>query len=137
MYGIDVDYSRVSKITDRLLTIIREWHERPLQSVYAHLILDAIHYSVRDNGVVMKKTIYVIIGTDMEGHKDILGIWLGSSESSKYRLSVLNGLKNRGVKDVLISSVDGLSGFVEVITSAFHNTKKKSKDALSSKYAVQ
>lgn len=84
MYGIDVDDGRVSKITDKLLPVIREWHERPLQAVYAHLILDAVHYSVRDNGSVVKKAAYVIIGTDLEGHKDVLGIWIGASESSKY-----------------------------------------------------
>jgi transposase-like protein len=123
MYGIDVDDGRVSKITDKLLPLIREWQERPLQSVYVHLVLDAVHYSVRDNGTVIKKAAYVIIGKDLEGQKDVLGIWLGANESSKYWLSVLNGLKNRGVKDVLIASVDGLSGFSEAISAAFPDTE--------------
>lgn len=123
MYGIDVDDGRVSKITDKLLPVIREWHERPLQAVYAHLILDAVHYSVRDNGSVVKKAAYVIIGTDLECHKDVLGIWIGASESSKYWLAVLNGLKNRGVRDILIASVDGLTGFVEAINTAFPDTE--------------
>ena len=108
MYGIDVDDSRVSKITDKILPLIKEWQERPLQSVYAMMILDAVHYSVRDNGIVTKKAAYVAIGTDLDGKKDVLGIWLGASESSKYWLSVLNGLKSRGVQDILIASVDGL-----------------------------
>lgn len=96
MYGIDVDDSRVSKITDKVLPLVREWQERPLQSVYAMLMLDAIHYCVRDNGIVVKKAAYIAIGTDLEGRKDVLGIWVGATESSKYWLNVLNGLKNRG-----------------------------------------
>lgn len=123
MYGIDVDDSRVSKITDKILPLIKEWQERPLQSVYAMVILDAVHYNVRDNGIVTKKAAYVAIGTDLDGKKDVLGIWLGASESSKYWLSVLNGLKNRGVQDILIASVDGLSGFVEAINVAYPRTE--------------
>lgn len=88
MYGINVDDSRVSKITDKILPMIKEWQERPLQSVYAMVILDAIHYNVRDNGIVTKKAAYVAIGTDLEGRKDVLGIWLGTNESAKYWLSV-------------------------------------------------
>ena len=87
------------------------------------LVLDAICYNVRDNGVVVKKAAYVAIGTDLEGRKDVLGIWLGAAESSKYRLSVLNGLKSRGVRDILIASVDGLQGFVEAINAAFPKTE--------------
>lgn len=123
MYGINVDDSRVSKITDKILPLIKEWQERPLQSVYAMVILDAIHYNVRDNGIVTKKAAYVAIGTDLEGQKDVLGIWLGANESAKYWLSVLNGLKNRGVSDILIASVDGLTGFVEAINTAFPKTE--------------
>lgn len=123
MYGIEVDDSRVSKITDKLLPVIREWQERPLQSVYAMVILDAVHYSVRENGIVTKKAAYVAIGTDLDGKKDVLGIWLGAHESAKYWLNVLTGLKNRGVKDILIASVDGLSGFVEAIHVAFPQTE--------------
>ena len=123
MYGINVDDSRVSKITDKVLPLIKEWQERPLQSVYAMVILDAIHYNVRDNGIVTKKAAYVAIGTDLDGKKDVLGIWLGTNESSKYWLSVLNGLKSRGVSDILIASVDGLSGFVEAIKTAFPQTE--------------
>lgn len=123
MYGIEVDDSRVSKITDKLLPVIREWQERPLQSVYAMVILDAVHYSVRENGIVIKKAAYVAIGTDLDGKKDVLGIWLGVTESSKYWLNVLTGLKNRGVKDILIASVDGLAGFVDAIHAAYPNTE--------------
>ena len=123
MYGIDVDDSRVSKITDKILPLIKEWQERPLQSIYAMVILDAVHYNVRENGIVTKKAAYVAIGTDLDGQKDVLGIWLGASESSKYWLSVLNGLKSRGVQDILIASVDGLVGFVQAINAAFPQTE--------------
>ena len=123
MYGINVDDSRVSKITDKILPMIREWQERPLQSVYAMVVLDAIHYSVREDGHVTKKAAYVVIGTDLDGMKEVLGIWLGASESSRYWLTVFNELKNRGVEDILIASVDGLTGFVEAINTAFPKTE--------------
>ena len=123
MYGINVDDSRVSKITDKILPMIREWQERPLQSVYAMVVLDAIHYSVREDGHVTKKAAYVAIGTGLDGMKEVLGIWLGASESSRYWLTVFNELKNRGVEDILIASVDGLTGFVEAINTAFPKTE--------------
>lgn len=123
MYGIEIDDTKVSRITDKILPLIKEWQERPLQSIYAMLILDAIHYKVRNEGVVVKKAAYIAIGTDLEGKKDVLGIWLGATESSKYWLSVLNGLKNRGVEDILIASIDGLSGFVEAINVAYPKTE--------------
>ena len=123
MYGINVDDSRVSKITDKILPVIREWQERPLQSVYAMVVLDAIHYSVREDGHVTKKAAYVAIGTGLDGMKEVLGIWLGTSESSRYWLTVFNELKNRGVEDILIASVDGLTGFVEAINTAFPKTE--------------
>lgn len=123
MYGIEVDATRVSKITDKLLPLIREWQNRPLESVYAMVVLDAIHYKVREEGTVVKKAVYIAIGTDMEGKKDVLGLWVGATESSKYWLGVLNGLKNRGVQDILIISVDGLTGFPEAIAVAYPKTE--------------
>ena len=123
MYGIEVDSTRVSKITDKLLPIIREWQNRPLESVYAMVILDAIYYKVREEGVVVKKAVYIAVGTDLDGRKDVLGLWVGAAESSKYWLNVLNGLKNRGVSDILIISVDGLTGFAEAITAAYPKTE--------------
>jgi putative transposase len=123
MYGIEVDATRVSKITDKLIPMIREWQNRPLESVYAMVLLDAIHYKVREEGVVVKKAVYIAIGTDLEGKKDVLGLWVGATESSKYWLGVLNGLKNRGVQDILIISVDGLSGFSEAIAVAYPQTE--------------
>lgn len=123
MYGIEVDATRVSKITDKLLPMIREWQNRPLESVYSMVLLDAIHYKVREEGVVVKKAVYIAIGTDLEGKKDVLGLWVGATESSKYWLGVLNGLKNRGVQDILIISVDGLAGFSEAIAVAYPQTE--------------
>jgi len=123
MYGIEVDATRVSKITDKLLPMIREWQNRPLESVYSMVLLDAIHYKVREEGVVVKKAVYIAIGTDLEGKKDVLGLWIGATESSKYWLGVLNGLKNRGVQDILIISVDGLTGFSEAIAVAYPQTE--------------
>jgi transposase-like protein len=123
MYGIEVDATRVSKITDKLLPMIREWQNRPLESVYSMVLLDAIHYKVREEGVVVKKAVYIAIGTDLEGKKDVLGLWVGATESSKYWLGLLNGLKNRGVQDILIISVDGLTGFSEAIAVAYPQTE--------------
>jgi transposase-like protein len=123
MYGIEVDATRVTKITDKLLPIIREWQNRPLESVYAMVVLDAIHYKVREDGIVIKKAVYIAVGTDMEGRKDVLGLWVGATESSKYWLNVLSGLKNRGVSDILIASVDGLTGFIEAISVAYPKTE--------------
>lgn len=123
MYGIEVDATRVSKITDKILPVIREWQNRPLESVYAMVMLDAIHYKVREDGIVVKKAVYIGIGTDLEGKKDVLGIWIGATESAKYWLSVLNGLKKRGVNDILIVSVDGLTGFSEAIAAAYPRTE--------------
>ncbi|MCL2060756.1 MAG: IS256 family transposase [Oscillospiraceae bacterium] len=123
MYGIEVDATRVTKITDKLLPMIREWQNRPLESVYAMVMLDAIHYKVREDGAVAKKAVYIAVGTDMEGRKDVLGLWVGATESSKYWLGVLSGLKNRGVTDILIASVDGLAGFIEAIAVAYPKTE--------------
>jgi len=123
IYGIDIDDTKVSRITDKILPVLREWQERPLESVYAMVMLDALHIKVREDGCVVKKAVYIAIGTDMDGRKDVLGIWLGATEGAKYWLGVLNGLKNRGVEDILIASVDGLKGFVEAIGVAFPNTE--------------
>ena len=122
MYGIEVDASRVSRITDKLLPMIREWQNRPLESVYAMVMLDAIHYKVREEGAVVRKAVYIGIGTDLEGRKDVLGLWVGATESAKYWLGVLTGLKNRGVEDILIASVDGLTGFSEAIAAVYPRT---------------
>lgn len=123
MYGIMVDATRVSRITDKILPLIREWQNRPLETCYAHVVLDAIHYKVREEGTVVKKAVYIAIGTDMAGMKEVLGLWIGETESSKYWLGVLNGLKARGVEHILIISVDGLNGFTEAIEAVYPKTE--------------
>lgn len=119
IYGFEVSESLVSDITDKLIPQIEEWQSRPLSSVYPIVFIDAIHYSVKDEGVVKKLAAYVILGINNEGYKDVLGIYIGQNESSKYWLSILNGLKNRGVEDILIVCADGLSGIKESIAAAF------------------
>ena len=123
LYGIDVSSSMISKITDKIIPEIREWQSRQLEDVYPIVFMDAIHYSVRKDGVVVKKAVYLAIGIDKEGRKEVLGFWIGENESSKYWLNVLNELKNRGVQDILIMSVDNLKGFSEAIFSVFPKTE--------------
>jgi len=123
IYGIEVDATRVTKITDKLLPMIREWQNRPLESTYAMVMLDAIHYKVREEGIVVKKAVYIAIGTGIDGMKDVLGLWVGATEGAKYWLNVLTGLKNRGVIDILIASVDGLTGFEEAIAAIYPKTE--------------
>ena len=123
IYGFEVSEGMVSDITDRLLPEIEEWQNRPLDEVYPILYIDAIHYSVRDNGMIRKLAAYVILGINHEGKKEVLTIQVGENESSKYWLTVLNELKNRGVKDILIVCVDGLTGIKEAINAAFPKTE--------------
>lgn len=123
LYGIEVDATRVSRITDKIMPVVREWQNRPLEACYAHVVLDAIHYKVREEGHVVKKAVYIAIGIDLAGMKDVLGLWIGETESSKYWLGVLNGLKNRGVADILIISVDGLTGFSDAIEAVYPKTE--------------
>ena len=113
----------ISDVTDKILPEIEEWQNRPLSEIYPVLFIDAIHYSVRDNGVIRKLAAYVIWGINLEGHKEVLTIEVGENESSKYWLSVLNNLKNRGVRDIMIICADGLTGIKEAISAAFPNTE--------------
>ena len=115
LYGIEVSNSTISRITDKVLPLIKEWQERPLEEVYAMVYLDAIHFHVRSEGRIVKKAVYIALGIDMEGKRDVLGMYVGENESAKFWLTVLNGLKNRGVKDILIACIDGLTGFPQAI----------------------
>jgi len=123
LYGIDVSPSTISKITDKIIPEIREWQSRQLDDVYPVVFMDAIHYSVRKEGIVVKKAVYLAIGIDREGRKEVMGFWIGENESSKYWLNILNELRNRGVQDILIMSVDNLKGFSEAISSVFSKTE--------------
>ena len=119
IYGISVSDSTVSRITDKILPVAKEWQQRPLESIYAVVFLDAIHYHVRSEGQIVKKAVYIAIGVNLDGRKDVLGMWVGENESAKFWATVLNGLKNRGVEDIMIVSVDGLSGFGDAIHAVF------------------
>ena len=123
IYGFETSEGFISDVTDKILPQIEDWQNRPLNEVYPILYIDAIHYSVRDNGVIRKLAAYVILGINTEGKKEVLSITVGDNESSKYWLSVLNELKNRGVKDILIICADGLSGIKEAIAAAFPKTE--------------
>lgn len=111
--------STISRITDKILPIVREWQERPLEEIYAVVFMDAIHYHVRHEGRIVKRAVYIAIGIDMTGRKDVLGMYVGENESAKFWLSIMNGLKNRGVEDILIACVDGLTGFLQAIEAVF------------------
>ena len=123
LYGIDASPTLISNITNKLMPIIKEWQNRPLHSIYAVVFMDAIHFNVKQDGMITKKAAYVTVGIDLDGKKDVLGIWIGENESSKFWLSVLNEIKNRGVQDILIISVDNLKGFSEAIAACYPETK--------------
>ena len=122
IYGFGISESMVSKITNKILPTIEEWQNRPLEKVYPFVFLDAIHYHVRENNIVVKKAVYIALGYNTEGYKEILGM-VGENESSKYWLLVLNQLKERGLEDILIVSTDNLSGFSQAIESVYPKTE--------------
>jgi transposase-like protein len=123
LYGIEVSPTLISNVTNRIMPLIRDWQARPLQRAYAVVFLDAIHYKVKQEGHIVNKAVYLVIGIDFDGNKDVLGMWVGEHETSKFWLTVLNELKNRGVEDILICSVDNLTGFSDAITACFPNTE--------------
>lgn len=119
LYGVDVSATFISDVTDKILPLVRQWQNRPLCEVYAVVFLDAIHYKVRCEGQITSKAAYMAIGIDLEGNKDVLGMWVGEAESAKFWLGVLNELKNRGTRDILIVCTDNLTGFSEAIKAAY------------------
>ena len=123
IYGFEVSEGMVSDITDKLLPEIENWQNRPLSAVYPVIFIDAVHFSVRDDGIIRKLDAYIVLGINDEGKKEVLAIEVGENESSKYWLSVLNCLKNRGVQDILVLCADGLSGIKEAITAAYPSTE--------------
>lgn len=123
IYGIEVSDTTVSRITDKILPLAKEWQQRPLEAVYAVVFLDAIHYHVRSEGQIVKKAVYIAIGVDLDGKKDVLGMWIGENESAKFWATVLNGLKNRGVEDIFIACTDNLTGFSNAIEAVFPRTE--------------
>ncbi|PHJ37770.1 transposase Mu [Desulforamulus profundi] len=123
IYGIEVSAAMVSKVTDKILPMIAEWQARPLDRVYPVVFLDAIHFKVRKDNRIVNKAAYSVLAINMNGQKEILGIWIGEHESASFWLGVCNDLKNRGVEDILIACKDGLSGFSEAINAVFPRTR--------------
>ena len=119
MYGADVSATLISKVTDAVLEQVVEWQSRPLDAVYPIVYLDCIVVKIRQDKQVINKAIYLALGVNMEGHKELLGLWLSENEGAKFWLNVLTELQNRGVKDILIACVDGLKGFPYAISTAF------------------
>lgn len=119
LYGVDMSPALISNITDKVMELALEWQGRPLQAVYPIVFFDAIHYKVKENGKVVSKASYTCLGIDIEGKKDVLGIWVGESEGAKFWLRVCTELQNRGVKDILIACIDGLKGLPDAIKVAF------------------
>ena len=119
LYGIELSAEMVSKITDRILPEIKEWQSRPLNPIYPFVFMDCIHYKVREEGRILSRAAYVVLGVTTEGYKEILSITVGANETSKFWLGMLNDLKNRGVQDVLFFCVDGLPGFKDAIQAVY------------------
>ena len=119
LYDVEISDGLVSKIVEKVTPEINAWQNRPLESVYPFVFMDAIHYKVKENHQYITKAAYVVLGIQLDGRKDILGVWIGEHESAKFWLSLMNDLKNRGIKDVYVFCVDGLTGFREAINTAF------------------
>jgi putative transposase len=122
LYGIEISPTFISNFTNKIIPLIKEWQNRPLQGVYAVVFLDAIHFKVKQDGAIVNKAAYMVIGIDLDGNKDVLGMWIGENESAKFWLSVLNDLKNRGVQDILMICVDNLTGFSQAIQACYTKT---------------
>jgi len=123
LYGIGVSSATINAVTDKVIPRLKEWQQRPLESHYPFVWLDAIHYKVRESGTYRGKAVYTVLGLKLDGTKEILGLYLSESEGANFWLSILTDISNRGVKDILIASVDGLSGFPDAINSIFPDTE--------------
>lgn len=123
IYGYQVSDSSITRITDKILPLVKEWQTRPLEAIYPIVFMDAIHYHVRSEGQTVKKAVYIAIGISSSGEKDVIGMWVGENESAKFWLSKLNELKSRGVEDILIACVDGLTGFSNAIEAVYPQTQ--------------
>jgi len=123
LYGIEISTGAMTAITDRLIAELKEWQQRPLDSLYPIVWMDAVHYKIREDSRYIGKAIYTLLGLTLEGKKEILGIYLSENEGASYWLSVLTDLQNRGIEDILIACIDGLKGFPEAIASVFPKTE--------------
>ena len=123
MYGLEVSSGTLSAVTDKIIHTVKEWQARPLERLYPIVWLDAIHYKIRENGRVVTKAVYTVLGINVDGHKEVLGLYISESEGANFWLQVLTDLANRGVEDILIACVDGLKGFPEAIETIFPKTE--------------
>ena len=123
LYQISISSATISAITDKIISKVKEWQSRPLESIYPFVFMDAIHYKIKDNGKYETKAVYTILGVNLRGRKEVLGLYISESEGANFWLQVLSDLSNRGVKDILIASIDGLKGFPEAINSIYPNTE--------------
>ena len=121
LYDVEISPELVSKISEKIMPDVTAWQNRPLEAVYPFVFMDAIHYKVKENRQYITKATYVVLGINLDGQKDILGIWIGENESSKFWLNVLNELKTRGIKDVFLFCVDGLTGILNSFSSTITN----------------
>jgi transposase-like protein len=119
LYGIELSTAASAELRTRLCRFIKEWQIRPLEEVYAVVFLDAVHFNVRSEGRIIKKAVYVAIGIDLNGIRDVLGLWIGENESARFWAGILSDLRNRGVNDILICCVDGLTGFTNAIEAVY------------------
>ena len=123
MYGVEFSKATISSITDKVIPLLKEWQQRPLENIYPFVWLDAIHYKIKENGKYISKAVYTILGVGLSGKKEILGLYLSENEGANFWLQVLTDLNNRGIQDILIASVDGLKGFPEAIKAIFPKTE--------------
>ena len=123
IYAVEVSPDLISSVTDSVLEEVRAWQNRPLDAVYPIVFMDALRVKIRDNGHVINKAVYMALGVNLDGHKDVLGLWVAKEEGAKFWLKVVTELKNRGVKDMFIACVDGLKGFPEAIESVYPETQ--------------
>lgn len=123
IYGFECSEGFISDVTDKILQEIDDWQRRPLDEIYPVIFIDAVHFSVREDNVIKKRAAYVMLAITLSGKKEVINLQIGENESSKYWLGILNDLKNRGVKDIMLICADGLTGIKEAITAAFPNTE--------------
>lgn len=123
LYAFSVSTATISAVTDKVIPELKQWQQRPLEKVYPFVWLDAIHYKIREDGCYQSKAVYIVLALNLEGKKEVLGLYLSESEGANFWLSVLSDLQNRGVEDILIACVDGLTGFPEAINSIYPQTE--------------
>src|SRR5262249_5852572 len=123
IYGIEVSPTLISNVTEAVIEEVKQWQNRPLEELYPIVYLDALMVKVRDEGHIQNKAIYVVLGVNLEGQKEVLGLWVAQTEGAKFWLQVLTELKNRGVQDIFIACVDGLKGFPEAIETVYPKTE--------------